>query len=374
MNAKTRFMNALHLKAVDKPPVAAVVTGITVGMMEKAGIHYPHAHKDVDQLAGLAASIWEQSGIEAIKLPFGMTVEVEVLGMEIDYGTHDTLPTDIYSIWNDPNDLLIPTDFFDRGRVPIVLKAITRLRKRYEDEVAVLSSIVGPFALSAKLFGFPNLFPWIITDPDKVHQIMDRLTDFAIDYANAQLDAGADVIVLGEATCSGDLISPDTYRDFILPYHKRLCAGIHGPTILHICGKSSNHLPYIAEIGTTCYNFDEGVDPAMARKHLKGKMALAGYVPTVDALLNGTPDMVYQASLECLGNGVDILTPGCSLPQHTTMANIAAMIGARDDWATDESLRQNVPDIIRGLKPRKQTRATGKRPERIRSRRQRAAR
>ena len=58
MNAKTRFLNALHHQPVDRPPVAAVVTGITVAMMEKAGIYYPDAHRDVDQLTGLAASIW----------------------------------------------------------------------------------------------------------------------------------------------------------------------------------------------------------------------------------------------------------------------------------------------------------------------------
>lgn len=351
MNAKTRFLDALHLRPVDRPPVAAVVTGITVPMMERAGIYYPAAHNDVDQLAGLAAAIWEHCQIEAIKLPFGMTVEVQVLGMDIDFGTLDTLPTDIYPIWDHPDDLFIPDDFFDRGRVPIVLEAITRLRRRYDDEVAVLSSIVGPFALAAKLFGFPNLFPWILTEPDYVHQVMDRLTGLAIRYANAQMDAGADAIVLGEATCSGDLISPDTYRDFILPYHKRLCAGIHGPTILHICGKSSNHLPYIAKTGATCYSFDEGLDMALARQHLKGKVALAGYVPTVEVLLQGTPDLVYQASLECLGNGVDILAPGCSLPQHTSMENVAAMIRAAEDWRNSEEVRSNIPSVIRPLKP-----------------------
>lgn len=354
MNAKTRFLDALHLKPVDRPPVAAVVTGITVGMMEKAGIFYPAAHRDADQLAGLAASIWEQCRIEAIKLPFCMTVETEVLGMEIDYGTLDTLPTDIFSIWNHPGELSIPDDFFDRGRVPIVLQAITQLRRRYDNEVAVLSSIVGPFALAAKLFGFPNLFPWILTEPDYVHQVMEDLTGLAIRYANAQVDAGADVIILGEATCSGDLISPDTYRDFILPYHKRLCAGIHGPTILHICGKSSNHLPYIAETGATGYSFDEGIDMAMARRHLKDRVALAGYVPTVEVLLQGTPELTYQASIECLGNGVDILAPGCSLPQHTTMANIAAMVQAAEDWRNSADVRNDIPDVIRSLKPVRQ--------------------
>ena len=127
MNSKTRFMNALNLKPVDRPPAAAVVTGITVGMMEKAGIYYPDAHHDAKQLAGLAASIWETSHTEAIKLPFGMTPEVEVLGLEIDFGTHDQLPTDIQSKLNHPDELVIPDDFFERGRIPVVLEAISRL-------------------------------------------------------------------------------------------------------------------------------------------------------------------------------------------------------------------------------------------------------
>ena len=358
MNAKTRFMNALHQQPVDRPPVAAVVTGITVAMMEKVGIYYPAAHHDARQLAGLAASIWETTGTEAIKLPFGMTPEVEVLGLEIDFGTHDTLPTDIHSELNHPDELVIPDDFLERDRIPLVMEAISRLRERYDDEVAILSSAVGPFALSAKMFGFPNLFPWIINEPEYVHRVMDRLTGLTMMMANAELAAGADVIILGEATCSGDLISPETYRDFILPYHQRLCAGINGPTILHICGKSTGHLPYIAETGTTGYSFDEGIDMAMARQYLKGKVALAGYIPTVEVMLNGSPGLVYQASLECLGNGVDILAPGCSLPQHTTMENVAAMMRAAEDWATSPEVRANVPEIIRSLKPKKR-RANG---------------
>ena len=44
MNAKERFMKALRLEPVDRPPVAAVVTGLTVWMMEQAGIFWPEAH------------------------------------------------------------------------------------------------------------------------------------------------------------------------------------------------------------------------------------------------------------------------------------------------------------------------------------------
>jgi [methyl-Co(III) methanol-specific corrinoid protein]:coenzyme M methyltransferase len=332
MNAKDRLLRALKLEAVDRPPVAAVTTGITIQMMEKAGIYWPSAHKDVDQLAGLAESIWLYTDIECIKLPFGMTVEVEALGASIDYRTLDTLPTEKSHIFNHPDELSIPEDFLDRNRVPIVLRAISKLRKRYDNETAVVSSIVGPFSLAAKLFGFSNFLIWILTDPEYIHHIMECLTPLAIRYASAQVDAGADAITIGEASCSGDLISPNTYRDFIAPYHKDLCNRIAAPTILHICGKSTRHTPYIAEVGANAYSFDEGVDIKIASQYLRGKVAMAGYVPAVNVLLNGSPEEVYRASIECLDQGVDVLTPGCSIPPHTTMENIAAMTRAVREW------------------------------------------
>ncbi len=342
MNSKERFMNALTQQPVDRPPVGAVVTAITVPMMEKSGVYWPEAHTEATKLADLAASVWEHAQIESIKLPFCMTIEAEALGASIDYGTVDTLPTDVKFIYNHPDELTIPADFFDRDRVPTVLKAITQLRKRYDTEVAVVASIVGPFVLAAKLFGFDNLFPWLITHPDYIHQIMEKLTDLAIDYAQAQVEAGADAILIGSATCSGDLISPETYQEFVVPYHHRLCAAISAPSILHICGNSAQHIPHIAATGTTGYSFDEGTDIVVGQDHLKGKVATVGHVPTVEVLLQGSPDDVYQASLESLGNGVDILAPGCSLPQHVSFENLAAMVKAGEDWGQSASLRESI--------------------------------
>lgn len=339
MNSKQRFLQALHRQPVDRPPVAAVTTGITLDMMERAGIYWPEAHHDPALLAGLAESVWLYAGLECIKLPFGMTVEVEALGAPIDFRTRDTLPTEKHSIFNHPDELSVPDDFFDRGRVPTVLEAISRLRRRYDSEVAVVSSIVGPFSLGAKLFGFDNFLIWLITEPDFVHAIMRQLTPLAIRYANAQVEAGADAITLGEATCSGDLISPNTYRDFIAPYHRQLCSAIHAPTILHICGKSTRHAPHIAETGATAYSFDEGIDVAQAKPHLDaGGVSLVGYVPTVAVLLNGGPQDAYESARQCLDAGVHVLTPGCSVPPHTPIENLTAMLRAADDWASERKM------------------------------------
>ncbi|RPI35783.1 MAG: hypothetical protein EHM67_13375, partial [Hyphomicrobiaceae bacterium] len=147
MQTKQRFLNALRGQPVDRPPVACVATGITVEMQERRGIFWPEAHRVAPALAGLAEAIHLYTDTECIKLPFCMTIEVEALGAPVDYRTRDTIPTETHHIWNHPDELHLPGDFFDRGRVPVVLAAVSELRRRYDSEVPIVASIVGPFSL-----------------------------------------------------------------------------------------------------------------------------------------------------------------------------------------------------------------------------------
>jgi len=332
MNAKQRFMAALAGAAVDRPPVAGVVTAITVSMMEAVGERWPEAHGDAQRLARLAAAAWEVGRLECIKLPFDMTVEFEALGGRVDLGSYDTLPQDTGRVYDEPVPALPLAGFLDRGRVPVVLGAIAALRRRYDTEVAIVSSIVGPFTLAAKIFGFDNLFAWIALAPEKATACLEAVASLCLRYAQAQFAAGADAILIGEAASSGDLISWKVYRDLVAPRHGELCAALAGPAILHICGKTTRHLPFIAETGAAAFSFDEKLDVAEARKYLKGRVALTGWVPTVDPLLNGTPESVYTWATRCLADGADILNAGCSLPAHVPAENLAAMVQAAHDW------------------------------------------
>ncbi|NIR64546.1 MAG: hypothetical protein GWO08_15105, partial [Gammaproteobacteria bacterium] len=94
----------------------------------------------------------------------------------------------------------------------------------------------------------------------------------------------------------------------------------------------TGHLPYIAQTGLSCYNFDENLDIQEAVKHLKGKVLISGYVPTIPVLLEGTPEEVYRWSMKCLDSGVEMLTPGCAMAPHTPVENINAMAEALGDW------------------------------------------
>jgi len=166
----------------------------------------------------------------------------------------------------------------------------------------------------------------LMDEPERFRSWMNFAANIGIQHARLQVEAGADVIQIGEAGASGDLTSPQVYHDFILPCHQRICASITVPVLMHICGKNTRHLQHIKHAGMNAFSFDEKTDIAELSRHLKGNMALIGYVPT-DLLLNGTPEGIFAFSQKCLRD-VDVLNAGCTLPPRTPTENVRAMVAA----------------------------------------------
>jgi len=330
MDPIERLLRVLSRQQVDRPPVTGLMTAVTVEMMDRVGIEWPDAHHDPSAMAGLAAAAHETCGLESMKLPFDMTVEAGALGAEIDYGTKNTLPHVKGHLYRDPGELVIRENLMEQGRIPVVLEAIRLARKKYGEEIPVVSSIVGPFTLSAMLFGFENLFYWMLVEPEKYVMALEIVTDLCITYAREQFKAGSHVVQIGEASSSGDLISSEQYGKFVAPCQEKLCRAIEGPTVIHICGNITGHLKYVAGTGMRGISFDQKTDIQEAVKQLKGRVALIGYVPT-SLLLEGTSDEVYVFSKECVRSGVDALNAGCAWPADVPTENVRAMVRAVSD-------------------------------------------
>lgn len=324
MNNSERLVFALQKKAVDRPPVAGPMVSISQELMDRVGVHLPAAHLDAKLMGKLSAAAAELCGLESLKLPFDLMVELEVLGGDIDFGDDKTLPKLRQPFLSNPEDLKIPADFMRLKRVPLILEAIGECRRQYGSPIPVISSIVGPYTLAGYIFGLQQVMMWMLADASAYANIMDKLTGLAIQYAQAQFAAGAHVVQAADPMASGDLISPNHYASFIAPYHRKLFASLKGPSILHICGKITGHLPHIAETGVNGLSFDEKTDISAA-SDFKEKIALIGFVPT-SILQKGDPEAVRLHSERCLQAGVDILSAGCALHLETPIANIRAMV------------------------------------------------
>ena len=81
--------------------------------------------------------------------------------------------------------------------------------------------------------------------------------EMALRYARPQIEAGADVIGIGDAAAS--LVGPKIYDQFIWPYEKKLVDGLHalGTKVrLHICGNTRHIAEGMGRLGCEIVDLD----------------------------------------------------------------------------------------------------------------------
>jgi MtaA/CmuA family methyltransferase len=147
-------------------------------------------------------------------------------------------------------------------------------------------------------------------------------------FAKAQVEAGADMIGLGDAAAS--LVGPRIYEEFVLPYEKRLVDGLHAMGVkvrLHICGNIRRILPGIATLGCDMMDVDWMVPLDQGRRELGPKQVMAGNIDPVAVLRNGTPQQVTDAIADChkRAGANYIVGAGCEVCRDTPEANVVAL-------------------------------------------------
>ena len=181
-------------------------------------------------------------------------------------------------------------------------------------------------AVERVVFGTPTSIVCddIMDDPAAVHRIMELLLPVTMAFANAQLEAGADCILIADHA-TRDLCSPAAYEEFVLPMHQRLAEAINAPLLLHICGDTSDRIKLIADSGLDCFHWDTRSGSAERVRELAGPdLALDGGISNM-LLLNGTPDEVMAAARAAVTADIDIVGPECAIPLATPLENLQAI-------------------------------------------------
>ena len=299
-------------------------------LMDRVGICFPEAHRDARQMAELAAAGYEVLGFDTIMPEFSVQQEAAALGCEVDWGNRDMMPDAKTHPVKEIEDIVIPDNLLEKPSIKVVLEAISLLRKEYADHIAIVGKVMGPWTICYHVVGVQDFLLMTITEPDKVRRFLDAYKEVTVTFANAQLQAGADAVVLPDHA-TGDLVSPKTYDEFLVPVHHEMLSRIGGPTILHVCGNCIDRLGIFAEEGYDAYHFEWQVDAREAVRIVNGRMSLVGNVSNTQALLRGTPEDVYQQARYAIGAGVDILAPECAIPLQTPVANLKAIVAAAEE-------------------------------------------
>ena len=191
------------------------------------------------------------------------------------------------------------------------------------DERLVLGWVDMPFAEACSVCGVSEFMLMLYDDPALAHRILEFLTEVVIDFAAMQLAVGAPMIGAGDASAS--LISPEMYREFALPYERRVAAAVHdrgGLIKLHVCGNVNDFLKDMAKGGFDLINVDHLVDFERAVEVFgqAGKAYKGNLHPTED-FLYADPAWCVSRARECIDKAKGtkyMLSGGCEIPPDTS--------------------------------------------------------
>ena len=331
MNSRERVLKLFAGEEIDRPPCFSGMGNVTTEGLKSLGQKFAATHLDAKMMAAAAASTYKLFGFECAVAPFDLCIEAEALGCEINVYAHseDLLYPTIKKklIHNEAEmDVTLPTGIAGKGRVPLMRETISLLKKDIGKDAAIGSYVLGPFTLAGQIMELNDLLKLSFKKPDKVGKLLDQLSGAIIEVAQEYEKAGVDYITVREMGATSDVLSPRVFKGLILPYLKKIFEKISVPTVIHICGKTNDIVPAMAESGAKAISVDQKNDVAETRKKLGPKALVFGNYDPYNVLVSGTPDLVRHTILKCLDDGVSAVWPGCDIWPTVPADNFKTMM------------------------------------------------
>ncbi|MHC1585834.1 MAG: uroporphyrinogen decarboxylase family protein [Candidatus Syntropharchaeia archaeon] len=352
MNSYERMMLILEGKRneVDRIPCACPATGTyTVDFMEKYDAHWPDAHKDPEKMARLGSAAHRECGVESVVIPFDAVVEAEIVGMAPDFREKQIKKGKLLwpSVYRQgfradgtkietPDDLIIPDDLANAGRVPVITKALEILHEEFYGKVPVCTRVVAPLTmLSGYVMDTVQFMMKMMTNPDEVVSFYERVKPMVIELVKIYFEAGADIVAISEDGASCDNLSPKHFDEYIKPQLKEII-GKSGANAMTMSGAAGPIIKSCIETGTKIIALDEKTDLAKAKEDRDSMMpayymAIAGNLPTMGLLKKGPVDKIKEY-VKSIIPYVDVVAPGSDFWIKTPTENICAMVEATKEF------------------------------------------
>ncbi|MGQ9718968.1 MAG: uroporphyrinogen decarboxylase family protein [Nitrososphaerales archaeon] len=344
MNSYDIVMEMLkgNKEAVDRMPCVNSVNVATMDFMKAYDAYWPKAHFDPEKMARLGSAPYKVCGLDNITIPFDMTMEAELMGININYHEDKIKLPSMYPNLafhaKEVSDIKVPKDVATTGRVPAIIGAIKILKKEFGGKVPVNVYIIPPFtSISSKAVDSVDFLKMVRSNPQKIHGFLKASMPIYRELMRLFTDAGADIITFHEMGGSNDNVSPKQWDEFIKPYLKELIECTKLPVILNICGSALMIVDRMIECGAKGIAVDEKTNIMKAKEiinKVNSKVVIMGNIPAFSIIHNGSPEEIRHFVKLVIDNGVDMVAPGCDFWLETPTEHIKAFVDATVELGT----------------------------------------
>ena len=341
LTPKERVMRVFRKEPVDTMPFFSGYGMVVMPAIAKLGYRFSKVHTDANMMVQSAIESSRMFGFDSVVVPFDMTCESQALGNEISLyeDSEDILyPTIPDKVWKGLDEVEIPDNILELGRMPMILEAI-KLAKKEAPEYAIGAWQLGPFTMAGQLLELGIMLKGVFKQKELVEAAMDKISDMIIKIGQAQQAAGADFITLREMGTGTDLISPRTWKTLIMPRVKRILAAWESPKVLHICGATDMIIEMMNECGADALSVDIKNNLVESRKKIGNDALLFGNfdVFALPCKEETTVEEAIEGIKVNIDGGVDAVWPGCDLWPDIKEENLRAIVATAREYGNKPS-------------------------------------
>ena len=266
-----------------------------------------------------------------------LSLEAEAFGCPIKV-SDDEVPTvtgGIISSEEEADALEIPE--IGAGRTQIYIDAIQQASGIITDR-PVFAGTIGPFSLAGRLMDVSQAMIYCLDEPDMVHTVLEKCTEFIIKYINSYKAAGADGVLVAEPLAG--LLSPSLEEEFSGEYMKKIVQAAQTDDFLvayHNCGNCTvKQIDSIITNGCRILHFGNAIDMAEMMPKVPENILAMGNIDPAGQFRNGTPESVKAATLElmekCASYPNFMISSGCDIPPMSSWDNIQAFFDGVNEF------------------------------------------
>ena len=332
MNGFERIYMSLKGEWPDKRPVmlhnfmmAAKETGYTM----------KEFREDPAKAADAFIQSVEKYDLDGIMIDFDTTLMAGAIGVPVDYPDQEParIPKGLISSWDQLDDLQ-EVDLSKNERVQIWLETCRLIKAHFGNEVFVRGNCdQAPFSTASMVRGAQEWMLDLMIPDHEVVQLLEYCTKVSIQFIDLMVKTGVDMVSNGDSPAGPEMISPEMFRQFALPYEQKLVEAAHAhnlPYVNHICGNTDLILEDMLMTGTDGLELDYKTNIHLILKHLGNKKLFIGNIDPSGVLALGSRQLVKEKTFELLEVYKDsprlVINAGCAIPANTPTENIKELV------------------------------------------------
>ncbi len=233
---------------------------------------------------------------------------------------------------SDDIESLVHPNVATDGMLPFVLNRLKLAQPKIEAAGHKIRFAVarGPLNIATFLMGTTEFLTTMMIEPEKVHLLMRKITDFLKEWINLQRETfpSIDGILMLDDIIG--FVGEAEFCEFGLPYFKELYSADVSVKFLHNDAQCKVSAPFLPEMGINLFNMGFDIHLNELKELTNNKVTMLGNIPPRDVLAKGTPDEVARVTKDLLDSLTDksrvIISCGGGMPPAVSSENITAFI------------------------------------------------